>query len=167
MTLTNAQIQGAIGGASIETSYYSIPNQRAISKAIPYNLGGYLKQAPIRETATAVFGVETMIDELAYAAGHGSDRVPAAEHDAGRERARHGSARRDQAGRELGDAVVGLEARERERRPRPRRRADRQDRRRRRRRSRSTRRPARSPSSTCTACRTSASRSARASCRTR
>jgi CO/xanthine dehydrogenase Mo-binding subunit len=68
MTLTNAQIQGAIGGASIETSYYTIQNQRAISKAIPYNLGGYLKQAPIRETATAVFGVETMIDELAYAA---------------------------------------------------------------------------------------------------
>src|SRR5262249_30980943 len=68
MTLTNVQIQGAIGNASIETSYYSIGNQRSISKAIPYNLGGYLKQAPIRETATAVYAVETMIDELAYAA---------------------------------------------------------------------------------------------------
>jgi nicotinate dehydrogenase subunit B len=67
-TLTPAQALSAISGASLEASYYSIPNQRGISKAIPY-FNGYLKQAPIRETATAVFAVETMIDELAYAAG--------------------------------------------------------------------------------------------------
>jgi nicotinate dehydrogenase subunit B len=67
-TLTPAQILGTISGASLEASIYSIPNQRSIGKAIPYT-SGYLKQAPIRETATAVFGVEAMIDELAYAAG--------------------------------------------------------------------------------------------------
>jgi len=67
-TLTPAQILGTISGASLEASFYSIPNQRGVGKAIPY-LNGYLKQAPIRETATAVFAVETMIDELAYAAG--------------------------------------------------------------------------------------------------
>jgi nicotinate dehydrogenase subunit B len=69
MQLTNAQILGTIPTASLEASFYAIPNQRGISKAVPYLNGGYLKQAPIRETATAVFAVETMIDELAYAAG--------------------------------------------------------------------------------------------------
>jgi nicotinate dehydrogenase subunit B len=67
-TLTQAQILGTIPTAALEANYYAIPNQRGLSKAIPY-LNGYLKQAPIRETATAVFAVETMIDELAYAAG--------------------------------------------------------------------------------------------------
>jgi CO/xanthine dehydrogenase Mo-binding subunit len=67
--LTPAQIAGTISNASIETTYYSIANQRAYGKAIPYLMGGYLKQAPIRETATAVFGIESMMDELAYAAG--------------------------------------------------------------------------------------------------
>ena len=53
-----------------EASFYSIANQRGISKAIPFNLGGYLKQAPIRETATRRSSrSREMIDELAYAAG--------------------------------------------------------------------------------------------------
>jgi CO/xanthine dehydrogenase Mo-binding subunit len=68
MPITPAQILSTISTASFEAGIYSIPNQRAIGKAVPY-LNGYLKQAPIRETATAVFGIETMIDELAYAAG--------------------------------------------------------------------------------------------------
>ena len=133
MTLTNAQIQGAIANASIETTYYTIANQRAISKAIPYNLGGYLKQAPIRENATAVFGIETMMDELAYAAG--MDPIEF----------RLQNMTQAANGRDMDPLVaikqvanwdeppVGVEARERERRPRPRRRGDRQDRRRRRR----------------------------------
>jgi len=68
MTMTPAQALGTIPTASLEANYYNIANQRGVSKAIPY-FNGYLKQAPIRETATAVFAVETMIDELAYAAG--------------------------------------------------------------------------------------------------
>jgi nicotinate dehydrogenase subunit B len=68
MPLTTAQILGTISTASIETTIYSIANQRAYGRAVPYLNGGYLKQAPIRETATAVYGIESMIDELAYAA---------------------------------------------------------------------------------------------------
>jgi CO/xanthine dehydrogenase Mo-binding subunit len=69
MAITPAQIATTIGGASLEASFYAIPNQRGVSKAVPYLGGGYLKQAPIRETATALYAVEIMIDELAYAAG--------------------------------------------------------------------------------------------------